>query len=190
VTRVYVVGGPGSGKTSLAGALGGATGIRVVHLDEHWDRTFATDAAGAISPEAIEYRQQLVGEQLGQPDWIIEGAEPPLLTALASASDVIVWCDVSFRVAAFRMIRRHVMADVSGANAFPGYGRLWRFLKSVRRRYEGPADSGQGEWTKWTRAYVRHAIEPHRAKTLRSRGGNGNRTVAAVLGRVAREPGR
>jgi hypothetical protein len=190
VTRVYVVGGPGSGKSSLAHALGAATALAVVHLDDHWDRTFATDAAGTISPEAIEYRRQLVSHQLAQADWIIEGAEPPLLSALADASDVIVWCDVSFPVAAFRMVRRHVLADLSRSNAFPGYRRLWRFLGSVRRRYEGPAGPGQGEWTKWTRAYVNSAIAPYRAKTIRSRGGGGQRTVRAVLSRVARAPNR
>jgi hypothetical protein len=162
------------------------SGLVAVHLDDHWDRTFATDAAGNVRTDAIDYRRQLVSEQLAQPEWIIEGGEPPLLASLAAASDVIVWCDVSFRVAAFRIIRRHLSADLSRSNAFPGYLRLWRFLRSVRRRYEGPADAGDGEWTKWTRAYVTRAIKPYRDKTLPTRGGGGEHTVAAVLERVAK----
>jgi adenylate kinase family enzyme len=179
--RVYIVGGPGSGKTSLARALSHATGIAAVYLDDHWDRTYARDESGEVTPEAITYRERLVSEQLAQPDWIIEGAEPPLLRAFAEASDLIIWCDVPFWVAAARMIRRHVIADLTRSNQFPGYRRLWRFLRSVRRRYAAPMDPNAGEWTKWTRSWLRQAIGPYAAKTLRSRGGGRRDSIDAAL---------
>lgn len=179
--RVYIVGGPGSGKSSLADALAARTGLEPVHLDDHWDRTFATDDRGAPTPEALAYRTQLIADVLRRADWIVEGAEPPFVAALADAADVVVWCDVPFSVAAARMLRRHVRADLSGSNAFPGYRRLFRFLSSVRGRYDAVLDPSVPEWTKWTRSYVTRAIGPYQSKLVRSRGGGDTRSVRGVL---------
>jgi adenylate kinase family enzyme len=183
--RVYIVGGPGSGKSSLADALAARTGLEPLHLDDHWDRTFATDDRGAPTPEALTYRTQLVANVLQRSEWIVEGAEPPFVTALADAADIVVWCDIPFSVAAARMLRRHVRADLSGANAFPGYRRLFRFLLSVRRRYDAALDPAVPEWRKWTRAYVTRAIGPYRRKVIRSRGGE--RAARAVVSGLAQQ---
>jgi adenylate kinase family enzyme len=183
--RVYIVGGPGSGKSSLADVLGRRTGIVPTHLDDRWDDAFATDSVGRPTLAALVFRDQLVASVLARPTWIVEGAEPPLLRGLADAADLIVWCDVPFAVAAIRMVRRHVLADLAGTNAFPGYRRLWRFLMSVRRRYDAPFDPAAPEWTKWTRAGLDHVIDPYRAKVLRSRGGGARSEtlrIAAFLG--------
>lgn len=177
--RLYIIGGLGSGKTSLADALSARTGT-AVHLDDHWDRLFARDETGSPTADAIAFRAQLIGEQLRRDAWIIEGAEPPFIDALAAASDLIVWCDVSFQVSASRMIRRHVIADLSRSNRFPGYRRPWLFLRSVRRRYDAPVDPQAPEWTKWTRARVQQAAQRYGHKLIQSRGGRNSREVAAV----------
>jgi len=179
--RIYVIGGPGSGKSSLADAIARRAGLSALHLDDRWDEAYARAADGTPTAAAIAFRERLVREQLGRPAWIIEGAEPPMLRAFADAADRIVWCDVPFRVAAFRMLRRHVLADLRGTNAFPGYRRLFRFLRSVARRYSAPFDANATEWAKWTRAYVEHAIAPYRAKTVRSGGGGDEREVERVI---------
>ena len=183
---MYIVGGPGSGKSSLADALAARSQLTALHLDDHWGRAFERDGAGLPTGPAVAYREELIGEQLRRESWIVEGAEPPFVDALAAASDLIVWCDVSFQVAAFRMIRRHVIADLSRSNRFPGYGRLWRFLRSVRRRYEAPIGLEADEWTKWTRCYVERAAQRYRHKVIRSRGGSNDRDVGAVIGAAHR----
>jgi hypothetical protein len=165
----------------LADALSARTGTAALHLDDHWDRLFARDETGSPTADALAFRERLIGEQLRRDAWIVEGAEPPFVDTLAAASDLIVWCDVPFGVAALRMIRRHVIADLSRSNRFPGYRRLWRFLRSVRQRYDAPIDPRAPEWTKWTRARVQPAAQRYGHKLIKSRGGDDAREVGAVI---------
>jgi hypothetical protein len=165
----------------LADALAERGRTTALHLDDHWDRLFERDEIGSPTAGALAFRERLIGEQLQRDAWVVEGAEPPFVDALAEASDLIVWCDVSFPVAAFRMIRRHVIANLSRSNRFPGHRRLWRFLRSVRQRYEAPVDPQAAEWTKWTRAHVEQAAQRYIDKLVRSRGGNSDREVTAVM---------
>lgn len=133
--RIYVVGGPGSGKTSLGLTLSKRLGLPLLQLDEIWVRLFGSEGEGADLKARHEFRKSLVAEYVARDAWVIEGAEPPFLDVFAEISDLIVWCDVPFTVAASRMIRRHVIADLRRKNRYPGYRRLYGFLRSVRRRY-------------------------------------------------------
>ncbi|MGH2377233.1 MAG: aminoglycoside phosphotransferase family protein [Candidatus Limnocylindria bacterium] len=170
--RVYIVGAPGSGKTSLARALGREFGLSLLELDHLWGRLFDRDASGRITEAAILSRAQLVAEYVVRDGWVIEGAEPPFLHELANVSDLIVWCDVPFRTAAARLLRRHVIADLKRNNRYPGYRRLFRFLRSVRRRYGAPLEPSSDDWTTWTRARVERAVRPYEAKLVKVTSGS------------------
>jgi len=187
--RIYIVGGPGSGKTTLAQTLGDRLGVAVLRLDEHLDwrglpggARLERDAAGHPSEAMLAARQTLLDRHLAGPGWIVEGAEPVFIEAVAEASELIVWCDPPFVTAALRIVRRHVRADLARTNAFPGYRRLYRFLRSVRQRYgDAPEDVGE----QWTRAAVARATSRHRPKVLRLTGGSLARNVRAVLDRLS-----
>jgi len=97
---------------------------------------------------------------------VVEGAEPPFLDPLAEASDLIVWCDVPFATAALRMVRRHVVADLRGQNGYPGYRRLFTFMRSVRRRYGATGENTEEPWTTWTRAQVATGAARYERKLL------------------------
>jgi hypothetical protein len=183
--RIYIVGGPGSGKTTLAAALGARLGVAVLRLDEHLDWRglpggvrLERDAAGHPSEAMLTARQTLLDDHMGRPGWIVEGAEPAFIDTVAAASDLVVWCDPPFVTAALRIVRRHLRADLAGTNAFPGYRRLYRFLRSVRQRYgDVPEDVGE----QWTRAAVAGAVERHGGKVIRLTGGSPASNLAAVL---------
>jgi len=188
-SRVYIVGGPGSGKTTLAESLGRHLRLPVLGLDEHLDWRGPQggvrperDNAGHPSAAMLAARKALLLEHLAREGWIVEGAEPVFIDLVAEASDVVVWCDLPFAMAALRIVRRHVRADLAGTNAFSGYPRLYRFLRSVRQRYsETPPDVGE----QWTRAALSAAIAPYRAKALRLVGGSPARDRDAVLERLS-----
>ena len=179
--RVYVVGGPGSGKTALAETLGARLGVAVVRLDDLWSEVYARDASGEIAESARRFRRELVARLVAESDWVVEGAEPPFLDALAEVSDVVVWCDIPFGLAAFRMVRRHVVAELRRDNRFPGYRRLYRFIRSVRRRYRAPIDLSDEPWTKWTHAAVAAAIARYERKAIRLTSGSLSRHLERTL---------
>jgi len=182
--RIYLVGGPGAGKTNLASALAHRLGTPHLDLDDLWGRLFERDADGQITAAAHAFREEIIAEYIHRDDWVIEGAEPPFLDALADVSDLIVWCDVPFVVAALRMTRRHVLADLTGRNRYPGYRRLFRFIWSVRRRYAATGESTDETWSRWTRAHVAAATRRHEGKVLRLFRGSAERNLSAVLERV------
>lgn len=187
--RIYIVGGPGSGKTTLAESLGRQLRLPVLRMDEHLDWRglpggvrLERDAAGHPSEAMLAARQALLADHLARDGWVIEGAEPVFIDSVAEASDLIVWCDPPFATAAIRIVRRHVRANLAGTNAFPGYRRLYRFLRSVRQRYgEAPEDVGE----QWTRAAVAAATKRHRSKVVRLTGGSPARDLAAALDRLS-----
>jgi adenylate kinase family enzyme len=182
--RIYIVGGPGSGKTSLGLALSRRLGLPLLQLDEIWVRSFARDASGRVAEATHEFRKSLVADCVARDAWVIEGAEPPFLEAFAEISDLIVWCDVPFAVAASRMIRRHVLADLRRNNRYPGYRRLYGFLRSVHRRYGAKPHLADGPWTKWTRAQVADGARRHQEKIVRVGTGSPQQNLATILERI------
>jgi|GEM_PF-1989032 len=186
--RIYIVGGPGSGKTTLAVSLSRELGVPLLRLDDVWVRSYEHERTDTrVTPAARQFREELVAEYTGRDAWVIEGAEPPFLEAFAEASDLIVWCDVSFTRAAARMIRRHLLAELRRDNRYPGWGRLYRFLRSVRRRYVAEPDRTDWPWTKWTRAELATAARPHKRKLLTLSGGSADTNLAAVRERIGRQ---
>jgi adenylate kinase family enzyme len=187
--RIYIVGGPGSGKTTLAESLGQRLGIAVLRLDEHLDWRglpggvkLERDAAGHPSDAMLAARGALIADHLARTGWVVEGAEPVFIDPVAKASDLIVWCDPPFRTAAMRILRRHIRADFAGTNQFPGYRRLYRFLRSVRQRYaDAPEDVGE----QWTRAALARAAASHDGQVMRIAGGSPERNLAEVLDRLS-----
>jgi len=185
--RIYIVGGPGSGKTTLAEGLADRFAVAVLRLDEHLDWRglpggvrLERDTAGHPSEAMLAARNALLADHVAREGWIVEGAEPVFIDRVAESSDLVVWCDVPFALAALRIVRRHIRADLAGTNAFPGYRRLYRFLRSVRQRYATtPEDVGE----QWTRAALVAAAERHHKKVVRITGGSPARNLAEVLER-------
>lgn len=182
--RVYIVGGPGAGKTDLAAALGRRLGLTHLDLDDLWGRLFERGADGQITTAARLLREKVIAEYVHRNDWVIEGAGPPFLDAFAEASDLVVWCDVPFVVAALRIVRRHVVADLRGQNRHPGYHRLFRFIRAVRHGYVAAGDGADLPWTTWSHTQVAQGTRRHQGKVLRLVGGSAERNLSTVAERV------
>jgi hypothetical protein len=89
---------------------------------------------------------------------------------LLRSADAIVWLDLPWRIAAWRVVLRHITASLAGTNRHPGLGRLVRFLQSARRYYvdttlrqpEAPDDDGAV-----THAHTRLELRPSTNKVVR-----------------------
>jgi len=148
--RVHVVGPPGSGKTTLAGEISDIGDVPAHDLD--W---IVYDATGE-RPRAELLAS--IGEIRNHDGWVTEGAyAEDWVAALLEDADAIVWLDVPWRVCAFRMVRRHVRAELARNNRHPGWRKLFRFLRYTRR---SAADH---------RARTRAMMAPYAAKAVRCR---------------------
>ena len=98
--RVVVVGGPGSGKSTVASTLAERIGAQHVELDELWW------GPGWMPAGRLELRQRL-SERLAVDTWVVDGNYIDEIADLVwSAADAVVWLDPPRHVAIRRAVLR------------------------------------------------------------------------------------
>ena len=103
VRRVSVVGGPGSGKTSVAAALSRSLGVPHVELDSLWWEPSWTPA----DPVTFERR---VRDVIAGDGWVVDGyyLEEAARPLIWPAADTIVWLDLPRRTCINRVLKRTI----------------------------------------------------------------------------------
>lgn len=144
--RIYIIGGGGSGKTTLGRQVARALGLDLTELD---------GSSGA-------------GERARGSRWVIEGIFVWGTAVRLERADLIVWLDLPWRVARRRILTRHLRLTAAGANSHRGWRLLWQFLRSQRRYYTAPArqPAGPADWDAITRAATARLVRGHEAKVV------------------------
>lgn len=104
--RVLVIGGPGSGKSTVARALSGLLNLPLIHLDQlYW-------SAGWRSVAPADFRARV--EALAtEPEWVMDGNYFGTFDLRAPCADTLVWLDPTRATCVRRVLWR----------TLTGYGR-------------------------------------------------------------------
>lgn len=130
MTKIFILGGPGSGKTTLAQDLSRRLAIPHHDLDKiGWKH--GTDMNAWVEESA------LIADQS---EWIAEGIHIISTDPLAYQADYIVLLEVPWYIAVWRVLRRHISKTLRGTNPYPTKS-LFNFLKFTRSFGVGKIDS-------------------------------------------------
>ena len=151
--RVHIVGGPGSGKTSLAREIGALTHLPVHHLDD-----VARIGGGDGPVRAADERDRLVAAILTSDGWVTEGVHLGWTDPILQQADLVIWLDyVTWSRASRRIMQRFVGGAIREMRSRPMRERFTRFGDYARnlrrlggairesRHYYRPADVATSE---------------------------------------------
>lgn len=162
--RVHLIGGAGSGKTTLATTLARRIDVPLYSLD---DINFAD---GFHRPRPQGRRLAEVERIACEPAWVTEGIFVGWTNALLEAATLIVWLDLPLHVALGRIVLRHIRASLAGANPYPGLLRLLSFMRwsaAYYRRMSPAAIDALDEESLHSRAATARHLAPYRQKLIR-----------------------
>lgn len=173
LNRIYIVGGPATGKSTLACRLGAHLDMPVYQLD-----TVAYEGPEFVE-RSLEYRTARAGEIAAQPRWVAEGIFIGWTDPLLQRADVIVWLDyVSWRSAAGRLVVRFVRDAVTEARVRRGVERFLRisdYRRNLRQLISVLVASREYWYGQQTRRYpvtrerMVQALSPHTEKVVHVR---------------------
>ena len=163
--RIHIIGGQGSGKTTLARRLGTLLDAPYYDLDEvGYEGGF-----GAKRP--LEARLADIERIIAQPSWITEGGFIWWIDDLLRAADTIVWLDMPWRIRRWRILTRHIKADLARNNRHPGYLNLYNFYIRSREYHRSTTlltldpDEGLANDSS-NRVTVAHKLAPYQEKVV------------------------
>ena len=101
--RILVWGATGSGKTTVARALGETLGLGVIEMDAlFWETGWAETPLPA-------FREKVIAALGAQPHgWVSDGNYFRVRDILIPAADTIVWLKLPWRVSFWRLLRRTI----------------------------------------------------------------------------------
>jgi len=104
--KIHILGGPGSGKSSVAAKIAATFGIAAYDLDDlFWDPAAPTYGVRADK----EQRDQALAALVRQESWVIEGAYYKWLTPSFERADLIVLLTPSVWLRDWRLVKRYVL---------------------------------------------------------------------------------
>lgn len=123
--KIQIMGGPGSGKTTLGEELSTRFEIPFFEVDVFGQKNGAEHSAWLRDAFAISE----------MPGWVADGTSIIWNDPMLAAADYIVSMEVPWRTAAYRIVRRHIVKSLRGINPHPGIKSLIAFMKDSRRYY-------------------------------------------------------
>lgn len=160
IHKIHITGGPASGKTSLAKRIAGPLALPLYELDE---MALQLEAAGKSFID-IAGEAQCIAEL---DHWVSEGAYMGWAEPLFQQADIVIWLDISWRIASYRILSRHIRATIARNNRFPEWQRLLSFWSWSRRYYQNTARPGLNDWgVPRTKQTAISLLQPYKSKLV------------------------
>ena len=128
--RILIIGGNGSGKTTMARQLAEITGLPLCHLDTlYW--------TGHWQPRERSSFIALLQAELNKPEWILDGNMKRTLAMRLTYCDTVIYLDFSGIRCFFGTIKRVIQyhgksrPDMGGNCVEKFNKRSWDFIKST-----------------------------------------------------------
>lgn len=138
--RIFITGGPGTGKTTLAKRISSSLSLPIIHLDyEVLDRE---DRFGMPFAEPPEWLHVLAE----QDSWVAEGSFLRWTEPILTRANLVIALEVPWAVASYRILSRHIKAELLRNNRFPGWKKLGTFWSWSRRYYQNTNSPGLNPW--------------------------------------------
>jgi adenylate kinase family enzyme len=187
--RIHFTGGPGCGKSYLAQRLALILAVDYIDLDGRMLQLKPLDIELGTQAEHdafIAARDDDLELATRAEAWVSDGAFIGVSKVAFERADLVVWMDAPGRVALFRIVARHVKAELRRDNRFPGWRRLGLFWRWSARFYTNRNPHGLNVWgTPNTHAFTREVVAPYESKLVVMRT---KREVEALLRRLGLIP--
>jgi adenylate kinase family enzyme len=170
VRRIHFTGGPGSGKSYLATRLATALDAAYIDIDGRMLQIKPLDVVIDTQDEYdafIAARDNDLEDATRAEAWVSDGSFIGVSKVALERADLVVWMDAPWRIASYRIVSRHVKAELRRNNRFPGWKRLYLFWRWSARFYADRNPHGLNVWgTPHTRAFTREVLAPYEAKLV------------------------
>jgi glycosyltransferase involved in cell wall biosynthesis len=129
--RVFITGGSGAGKTTLAQRVAALFGLPLHHLDE-----IARDPV-TRQPRSIPDRLAIIHSIASSPMWVTEGVQSGWTQELCERADVIIWLDhLAAPLASMRVVSRFVAGGWRELRRQRGWRRFVRLRSWALHTFE------------------------------------------------------
>jgi len=149
INRISIIGGPGTGKSTLAKNLGKKLNLPIYHIDgiHHLENWVVRDKTE---------RDKIILEKVNEPKWVIDGTYRDTLKIRVERSDMVIYLDYSSIAKLKGIFSRYFKIRGKERPEIPGCKEKmnWAFIKFTLK------------WNKEKRSAVYKILENNQGKKI------------------------